>query len=240
MRRKGGKSMNLKKLLLPENRVIFISLSALLMLCVIVIVGQSVIQSGAEAYTPSVKTPGEAVLPDEAGVFKQSDQALYYLETLHQQGSRTLAAFYERRAFDGAPPVIPHEVTDERSVGGNTCLQCHENGGFVPKFNAYAPVSPHPQFLSCRQCHVPVTTRNVFRASGFTPVKPPAINRSALTGAPPQIPHDLQMRENCLACHGGPASVREIRTPHPDRVNCRQCHGAIEDNTAWIRPAPTP
>jgi cytochrome c-type protein NapB len=45
-----------------------------------------------------------------------------------------------------------------------------------------------------------------------------------LPGGPPPIPHGLQMRENCLACHAGPAAVAEIRTPHPTLVNCRQCH----------------
>ena len=38
------------------------------------------------------------------------------------------------------------------------------------------------------------------------------------------IPHDLQLRGNCLACHAGPAAVEEIRTAHPERTNCRQCH----------------
>jgi nitrate reductase cytochrome c-type subunit len=43
-------------------------------------------------------------------------------------------------------------------------------------------------------------------------------------GAPPTIPHPLQLRENCLACHAGPASRPEIRTSHPERARCRQCH----------------
>jgi cytochrome c-type protein NapB len=41
---------------------------------------------------------------------------------------------------------------------------------------------------------------------------------------PPPIPHDLQFRENCLTCHAGPAAVAELRTRHPERANCRQCH----------------
>ena len=32
------------------------------------------------------------------------------------------------------------------------------------------------------------------------------------------------MRENCLACHTGPAVRQEIATTHPERSRCRQCH----------------
>ena len=30
--------------------------------------------------------------------------------------------------------------------------------------------------------------------------------------------------ETCIACHSGPASIAEIRSSHPERGNCRQCH----------------
>jgi cytochrome c-type protein NapB len=56
---------------------------------------------------------------------------------------------------------------------------------------------------------------------------------------PPPIPHDLQFRENCLACHGGPAAVAAIRTSHPERVNCRQCHLEPEPGAGeFVRPGP--
>ena len=42
--------------------------------------------------------------------------------------------------------------------------------------------------------------------------------------APPTIPHKTFMRENCVACHAGPAAREEIRTSHPERRRCRQCH----------------
>ena len=38
------------------------------------------------------------------------------------------------------------------------------------------------------------------------------------------MPHSLQNRENCLACHAGPAAPIEIKVSHPERSNCRQCH----------------
>ena len=43
-------------------------------------------------------------------------------------------------------------------------------------------------------------------------------------GAPPRIPHRILMRENCGSCHDGPAAREEIRTSHPERTRCRQCH----------------
>ena len=30
--------------------------------------------------------------------------------------------------------------------------------------------------------------------------------------------------ETCAACHTGEAAREEIRTSHPERVRCRQCH----------------
>ena len=52
----------------------------------------------------------------------------------------------------------------------------------------------------------------------------PKRGRQAIPGGPLLIPHSLQMRENCLACHAGPQAVVEIKTSHPERQNCQQCH----------------
>ncbi len=236
MCRQGRTRVSFKNLLMRENRVVFISICIVLMASMIIVIGQSVVQSKREAVTLAIPIVSLPVLPQESGVFRRADQALYYLESAKEQGSRTLATFYERRAYDGAPPVIPHEVADEASFGGKTCLQCHENGGYVPKFKTYAPVTPHPELISCRQCHLPINSKNLFKQTMWKTVDHPKINRSAMAGSPPQIPHGLQMRENCLACHGGPASVKELRTPHPDRANCRQCHGVVETEQTWVRP----
>lgn len=133
-------------------------------------------------------------------------------------GNRTLAVFHSRRAFPGAPPVIPHDL-----VGGS-CLGCHKDGGYTPQFKAYTPVTPHPQYANCQQCHVEQTKSPLFVSTQFQRTAPPEIDNQYLPGAPPPIPHTLQLRENCNACHAGPAAVKEIRTPHPERQNCRQCH----------------
>ena len=185
-------------------------------------------QSGLEeAYIgiDAEENQGENIMPAETGVFERSNKAIDYLnmptDEVHQ---RSLNNYYKNRAFQGAPPSIPHEV-NERNMGGKSCLKCHENGGFVPKYEAYAPVTPHPEMVNCRQCHVPEHTNELFVATTFQRgTTPEAGINNALEGSPPTIPHDIHMRENCLACHGGPAAPKEIRVTHPERVNCRQCH----------------
>lgn len=165
-------------------------------------------------------------IPSEAGVFQRSDQALNYADMpIDENHQRSMATYYDNRAYPGAPPSIPHAVEDERNMGGNSCLKCHENGGFVNKFDAYAPVTPHPEYTNCRQCHVAQKSQDLFKASNFERGTIPSFgNNNALEGSPPAIPHTLQLRENCLACHAGPSAPKEIRVTHPERVNCRQCH----------------
>ena len=46
--------------------------------------------------------------------------------------------------------------------------------------------------------------------------------------APPVMPHSTLMRVNCLACHG-PNGYRGLRTTHPERLNCVQCHAVAAE-----------
>lgn len=140
---------------------------------------------------------------------------------------RTLNAVYALRHYPGAPPCIPHDL-DPDIARDMACNVCHEKGGYVQKYNAYAPLTPHPEFSNCMQCHVERTTESLFQSSDFAAAAPPALNRAVLPGGPPPIPHTLQLRENCLACHSGPAAPLEIRTSHPERINCRQCHVPVD------------
>ncbi len=54
---------------------------------------------------------------------------------------------YEKDAqqAEGTPPMIPHRFTD--TANGEYCLGCHRTG-----VND-APVTPHPERLSCTGCH---------------------------------------------------------------------------------------
>jgi nitrate reductase (cytochrome), electron transfer subunit len=219
-----------------RSRYFLIGLVVLLMGALVAVVGQSLTAGQEPARVPPVEASAAPSLPTEAGMFQGAAKALDYAAMPREPNrKRTLAVFYARRAYPGAPPIIPHPV-DDRETSGRACLACHA-GGWTPRFDAYAPVTPHPEQTSCRQCHVPEETRRVFQATGWKTMAPPALRGAAMPGSPPPIPHGLQMRENCLACHAGPGAVDEIRTTHPERVSCRQCHAlGVEPAEAFARP----
>jgi cytochrome c-type protein NapB len=214
-----------------------IGLAVLLLAALVYVVGSSLRADQRGAVLLPVRAEPTPAIPFEAGVFRRRDRALDYAAMpAAPTGGRTLAGYYSRRAYPGAPPVIPHHV-EEAQGGGKACLACHGDGGWAPRFGAYAPVVPHPELTSCRQCHVPRTEAGTFRASTWATLAPPAIDRAVMPGSPPPIPHALQMRESCLACHAGPGAVVEIRTSHPERLNCRQCHALdAEPATTFARP----
>ncbi len=139
---------------------------------------------------------------------------------------RKLSQYYSRRQYLGSPPEIAHPV----KVHGKEleCLICHSDGGWTDTLKRITPVTPHPKQAGCMQCHVMPVTDALFRGTDWQSLPPPPLGRSYLPGAPPPIPHDLQMRENCNACHVGPGTVAAIRTKHKWRGNCWQCH--LPDN----------
>lgn len=184
-------------------------------------------QAGLEgAYVPLEKQEKYMSIPSEKGVFERAKFALDYAKMpVDETHQRSLKNYYENRAYHGAPPSIPHAVFDERNMGGKACLKCHENGGYVENYQAYTPVTPHPEKTNCRQCHVVQKTKEVYKETRFKKNTVPKTGANkALLSSPPIIPHQIQLRENCLACHAGPAAPKEIRVSHPERVNCRQCH----------------
>jgi len=212
------------------KRLGILSLFALLFITFVTIWNNSYREGLEDAYIPLTNDRPTPIIPSEKGVFEREKFALNYakmpVDDVHQ---RELKSYYANRAFPGAPPSIPHPVGDELNMGANSCLQCHQNGGFVSKYKAYAPVSPHPQMVNCRQCHVVQNTLSVFKKNNFYKASAPNTGvNNALFGSPPIIPHQIQMRENCLSCHAGPGAPKEIRVSHPERSNCRQCHALID------------
>jgi len=204
-------------------------------------------------------------IQSEAGVFRTQPRELGLAPDTRARSDvplRTLASYQTLRAYPGAPPRVPHGVT-EAEFRGTLCNTCHQRGGYVERFGRYAPVTPHPEFPACLQCH-PVDAMRVGVARPddrpnvvctqchVDPDRPPPSLISldwkaspfpgrafhAMDGSPPVIPHDLQMRGNCLACHGGPGAVKEIRTTHPERANCRQCHATAETAEPFVRAIP--
>ena len=141
-----------------------------------------------------------------------------------------------RRAFDGAPPVIPHRRY------GATCTNCHTMRGINLPGVGFAPPMPHARTKGmygtprCTQCHVRKTTEDLWRATDFEGLRQDLRRgKKAFFTSPPVIPHALQMRENCQACHTGPAAREEIRCDHPDRVRCVQCHVARTIGEEFVR-----
>lgn len=208
------------------KRLGILSLFAILLISFLTIWNRSYEKGLENAYIPLEEREPMQIIPSEEGVFKRSEFALDYAKMpIDETHQRSLKTYYNNRAYHGAPPSIPHLVEDERNMGGNACLKCHENGGFVKKWNAYTPVTPHPEYENCRQCHVPEKTKSLFKVTEFEKFPAPKVGiNNALPGSPPVIPHQIQLRENCLACHAGPSAPKEIRVTHPERVNCRQCH----------------
>jgi cytochrome c-type protein NapB len=148
----------------------------------------------------------------------------------------------QRRAFQGAPPVIPHHRL------GGACVTCHNAGGdqVIPNLGI-APANPHLKTTGlgaksrCEQCHVFEQTDGLFAETEFTPFFVRlAKSKSSVPREPPAIPHALFMREDCKACHAGPAARPEIRCQHAERQRCRQCHispASSVDNPSFISSA---
>ncbi|SDP49991.1 hypothetical protein [Desulforhopalus singaporensis] len=142
-------------------------------------------------------------------------------------GGRNLADYYGLRQYPGSPPRIPHEVDPAFGGGENDCLSCHGKGGFSAEFGRFAPVTPHPENTLCYQCHAQTTTTKLFVETEWKSVRSPRLGLSSLASSPPPVPHSLQLRENCIACHTGPGAVTEIRVSHASRGDCRQCHATV-------------
>jgi cytochrome c-type protein NapB len=134
--------------------------------------------------------------------------------------------------YDGAPPVIPHAPLNIR------CVACHNDLGKNAPPLGFAPANPHAQTeglsatSNCQQCHVFQRQASLFVETDFRGLQQELAKADRLyPGAPPVIPHRVFMRENCGACHSGPAARPEIRCSHPLRTNCRQCHVPVESSS---------
>jgi cytochrome c-type protein NapB len=202
----------------------------------------------------AILTPPVEPIAAEADVFRTRPGMMAIEPEARRQRAahvRTLKTWRYLRAYPGAPPRIPHGLTPEEYRTGG-CNTCHERGGYSERFAAYVPLTPHPEMGMCLQCHVgddaatgialpssdPNSRCSQCHGSGGPP-RPyanttlewrttawPRLPRRTPGRSPPPIPHDLQSRGNCLSCHAGPAAVAEIRTTHPERADCRQCHVA--------------
>lgn len=139
----------------------------------------------------------------------------------------------ERRAYNGAPPIIPHAVDQ---MSSDNCLACHGEGLRIE--NRTANALPHPYYTNCQQCHAPAASSPFSTVlavhNTFEGLPAPFEGPRAWPGAPPIVPHSTFMRDNCLACHG-PTALPGLRTTHPERQQCLQCHApSAELNQAVV------
>lgn len=176
-------------------------------------------------------------LEDKANMEKQRPSLMdpvAMAKTQTKQLAITEAALKQRekrRAYDGAPPTVPHPVIQ---TGWPDCIICHKEGLKIRSH--VAPQMSHRELTNCSQCHVPSTHQSAARLTptlsnavssenDFHGQTAPLLGKRAWAIAPPVIPHKTLMRENCNSCHGV-LGARAIRTPHPNRVNCQGCHVA--------------
>lgn len=157
-------------------------------------------------------------------------------EVLDALTSRT-----ELRAFDGAPPVVPHP-TQQR--GALACLACHGKGVVLGngEDKRVARVMSHRYLTNCVQCHVeqlsarwgpsnwPPEGNNTFEGMAS-----PTHGPRAYADAPPQMPHSSNMRSDCASCHG-PLGPKGLQTSHYQRQNCVQCHTSSAEADQRIQP----
>jgi cytochrome c-type protein NapB len=235
-------------------RALGIAAVIVLMGTLVVVVGQALAEKtemGGEGFEGVKANRAERPIALEAGVFRLAKTALAVpldAPLDPRAEPRRLAWYRSLRAFSGAPPRIPHGLTAEE-FRLTRCESCHVRGGYVARFGKYAPLTPHPEYRDCLSCHVPDGSKvgigfpnpadpvvcgqchpvpevrfAEFAPLDWQPAEWPGVGQRALPGAPPLIPHGLDSRNNCLACHGGPGAVEEIRTRHPERASCLQCH----------------
>jgi len=153
-----------------------------------------------------------------------------------------LARRAERRAYDGAPPTIPHAIDQLRT---SACLACHDHG--VTIAGIVAPRMAHARHDSCVQCHVgaldprPGGVTSPAPTTTFAAAASPRRGDRAWQGAPPTIPHSILMRDRCDSCHGSRGALG-LRSPHPWQQSCTQCHvpSAVLDQRAPLPLGRTP
>ncbi len=147
----------------------------------------------------------------------------------------------DRRAFDGAPPLMPHS---RNFAGTKECLDCHRDGFRLG--NRFGAAISHPHLVACEQCHVESRNLEVPPSVGlsrnsFEGLEAPVRSIRPWTGAPPVIPHSTLMRTDCLSCHG-PQAWPGLRTDHPQRTSCTQCHAvaaSLDQTSPFFTGRPT-
>lgn len=193
----------------------------------------------ASAAGPVIPATAYAELPDapispnhnwktELASFKQTPWDPFApIELSHADKLAALEKRSRTRAFNGAPPTVPHPIDQ---VSSQACMACHGEG--LKSATLRASKMPHPFYANCTQCHVEDHAKFASAAvafeSDFVGLPAPTAGPRAFDNAPPVIPHATWMREDCLSCHGRTAE-HGMKTTHAWRTNCQQCHAPQTD-----------
>lgn len=173
--------------------------------------------------TPSGQTLFDSRLPTVYTLNEQTEMSPGGDAKISLEEKRfALSMRRKNRAFNGAPPTVPHPIAE---LSAESCVACHSEG--TKSATLRIPKMSHPVLTNCTQCHVgvalPDMVNAMVRENHFIGLAAPEGGPKAFAGAPPQIPHATWMRDECLSCHGQ-ASYRGLQTTHPWRQNCQQCH----------------
>ncbi|MBL8815099.1 MAG: hypothetical protein JNL58_03635 [Planctomyces sp.] len=176
----------------------------------------------ATDYSEMVRMTAARRTPDDLASLKSSIDPLAEIRIRPEDKLMALQQRSQNRAFNGAPPTVPHPIDQQSDV---SCIACHRNGAVTSSL--LIPKMSHTMMANCTQCHVESEPRHlpsvVFRENLFTGLPAPTGGPRAFPGAPPQMPHTTWMRSDCMSCHGY-SGRHGIRTTHPWRSNCLQCH----------------
>jgi len=220
----------------PGSRIVKLLAVAAVMAVMVWVIGESLRARSRESHARPHESLLQTLRSESASHHPGTAHRSFTVSDSDESETRNLERYYQRRAYAGAPPVIPHPVAPDETFS-QSCNACHERGGFVEEYSAYTPLTPHPHFENCTQCHVVDQDMENFVATEWKSVPPPLLDRAALPGGPPPIPHTMWLRDDCLSCHAGPAAPLAIRTRHPERINCIQCHVPQENSSYFTRLA---
>lgn len=163
-----------------------------------------------------LNNPAPNLVPESlANPFPVADKLAARVRSMEERASL--------RAYEGAPPVIPHPIA---GLNVQTCRACHANG--LRAGDKVARMVSHAYLTNCTQCHVEADVASpgdpAPAANAFTGLRPSGYGGTrAWAGAPPVVPHTTFMRTNCVSCHGE-HGYNGWRPDHLSRTNCVQCH----------------
>lgn len=146
-----------------------------------------------------------------------------------------------------AQPPIPHDIEGRETL----CIACHASG--IAGANKFPPDHEGRTNQQCLNCHklgenrvaapTALPTRTPTTAPTALPTAaapspspspsptPPPQPTAASADVPPRIPHPLQGRDDCVACHGtGLGGAPKLPASHAGRTSqtCRLCHQPAE------------